>query len=140
MQLGKPTSEVMRKTVFRFRGRESRKVLVGPHAGVDVSVVEICERHVMIASCDPISFIPHLGPKDSAVLSVNEVASDVATSGIRPTFAMFDLNLPPHFSDVLLRSYWRSIHDTCKDLGLSIIGGNTGRFEGDRKSTRLNSS
>jgi hydrogenase maturation factor len=43
---------------------------------------------------------------------------------------MFDLNLPPHFSDVLLRRYWRSIHETCKDLGLSIIGGSTGRFEG----------
>jgi hydrogenase maturation factor len=43
---------------------------------------------------------------------------------------MFDLNLPPHFSDVLLRNYWKSIHSTCKDLGLSIIGGNTGRFEG----------
>ena len=130
MQLGKPTSRVMAETVFRFNGHKSRKILVGPYPGVDVSVVEIGQGQVMIASCDPISFIPHLGPRDSAVMSVNEVASDVATSGVRPTYAMFDLNLPPHFSDVLLRRYWRSIHETCKGLGLSIIGGSTGRFEG----------
>jgi len=130
MQLGKPTSEVMRETVFRFKGRKSRKVLVGPRAGVDVSVVEIGDGQVMIASCDPISFIPHLGPKDSAVLSVNEVASDVATSGIGPSFALFNLNLPPHFSNALLKNYWKSIHETCDDLGISIIGGHTGRFEG----------
>ena len=103
---------------------------MGPRPGVDVSVVEIGDGRVMIASCDPISFIPHLGPRDSAFMSVNEVASDVATSGVGPSFAMFDLNLPPHFSDVLLKSYWKSIHKTCKDLGLSIVGGNTGRFEG----------
>ena len=129
MQLGKPTSEMMRETVFKFRGRESRKVLVGPHPGVDVSVLEIGREQVMIASSDPISFIPHLGPRDSALMSVNEVASDIATSGIGPLFAMFDLNLPPQFSDVLLRNYWKSIHEACRDLGISIIGGNTGSFE-----------
>ena len=84
----------------------------------------------MVASCDPISLIPSLGPKDSAFMSVNEVASDVATSGIAPSFAMFDLNLPPQFSNSLLRIYWKSIHETCKDLDLSIVGGHTGRFEG----------
>ncbi len=84
----------------------------------------------MIASCDPISFIPSLGPKESARLSVNEVASDVATSGIRPSFAMFDLNLPPQLSNNLLTAYWKSIHQSCKNLGLSIVGGHSGRFEG----------
>jgi len=130
MKLGKPTSRVMNETIFRFKGRESRKILVGPRPGVDVSVIEISKDEVLIVNCDPISFIPHLGPKDSAVLSINEVASDVATSGIAPSFAMFDLNLPPQFSDGLLRAYWRSIHQACKDRGISIVGGHTGRFEG----------
>ncbi len=120
----------MSETVFRFKGAESRSILVGPRPGVDVSVVDMGGGQVMIVNCDPISFIPHLGPKDSAVMSINEVASDVATSGIAPSYAMFDLNLPPQFSDSLLRAYWRSIHQTCKDRGLSIVGGHTGRFEG----------
>ena len=130
MRLGKPTSDVMRETIFRFRGLESRKIIVGPQPGVDVSVVDIGRGRVMIASCDPISFIPSLGPKESARLSVNEVASDVATSGIRPSFAMFDLNLPPQLSNNLLTAYWKSIHQSCKNLGLSIVGGHSGRFEG----------
>ena len=120
----------MNETVFRFKGYKSRKVLVGPRPGVDVSVIDIGRDEVMIVNCDPISFIPNLGPNDSAIISINEVASDVATSGIAPSFVMFDLNLPPRFSDSLLRAYWRSVHQTCKDRGLSIVGGHTGRFEG----------
>src|SRR6184192_751310 len=120
----------MRETVFKFRGLESRKIIVGPQPGVDVSVVDIGMGRVMIASCDPISFIPSLGPKESARLSVNEVASDVATCGIGPSFAMFDLNLPPQLSNNLLTAYWKSIHQSCKSLGLSIVGGHSGRFEG----------
>ena len=130
MQLGKPNSRVMNETVFRYKGRESRRILVGPHPGVDVSVIEVGRGEVMIVNCDPISFIPHLGPKDSAVMSINEVASDVGTCGIAPSFVMFDLNLPPQFSDSLLSAYWRSIHQTCKDRDISIVGGHTGRFEG----------
>src|SRR5690349_15024364 len=130
MKLGKPSSRVMSNTIFMLKGRESRKVLVGPRLGLDVSVIEMGRDKVLIVNCDPISFIPHLGPKDSAVMSIAEVASDVATSGIAPSFVMFDLNLPPQFSDSLLRAYWRSIHQTCKDRGISIVGGHTGRFEG----------
>jgi len=84
----------------------------------------------MIASTDPVSFIPSLGPEESAWLSVHAVASDVATSGVPPRFAMFELNLPPSLSDELLERYWRSIHTACKNLGISIIGGHTGRFQG----------
>src|SRR5207247_10125173 len=130
MQLGKPTLDVMAKTVFQLKGRESGKVLVGANRGLDVAVIGIGKWQVMVASCVPISFIPSLGPRDSAVMSVHGVASDVATSGIAPRFAMFDLNLPPHVSNSLLSSYWKSVHETCKRLKLSIVGGHTGRFEG----------
>lgn len=85
---------------------------------------------MVIASTDPVSLIPSLGPKESAWLSVHALASDVATSGVPPRYALFDLNLPPSLSDELLRGYWRSIHTTCQDLGISIIGGHTGRFQG----------
>src|SRR5207247_10270627 len=111
----------MRETIFRFRGLESRKIIVGPQPGVDVSVVDIGMGRVMIASCDPISFIPSLGPKESARLSVNEVASDVATRGIPHSFTMIDLNLPHQLSNNLLTAYWKSIHQSCKHAGLSIV-------------------
>src|SRR5207245_9485662 len=120
----------MRETIFKFRGLESRKVIVGPQPGVDVSVVDIGQGRVMIASCDPISFIPSLGAKESARLSVNEVASDVATCGIGPSFAMLDLNLPAELSHNLSTAYWKAIHGRCKSLGISGVGGRSGRFSG----------
>ncbi len=130
MQLGKPSSKVMADTVFRLTGAGSRRTLVGPQLGVDVSVLDIGNDLVMVASCDPISLIPSMGSKDSAMMSAYEVASDVATAGIAPEYVLFDLNLPPQLSDSSLRDYWKSMHETCVSLGLSILGGHTGRFEG----------
>ncbi len=130
MNLGKPKRQVLAKTVFQQTGAGGTEIVRGPHPGVDCSVVRLGGGRVMIVSTDPVSFIPLLGPEESAWLSVHALASDVATSGVPPRFALFDLNLPPSFSDARLGSYWRSIHTACKNLGISIIGGHTGRFQG----------
>ena len=120
----------MASTVWRFNGAKSRAVIVGPTPGVDVSVLDIGEGRVLVANCDPISLIPSLGPEDSATMSLYEVASDVATSGQSPRYVMLDLNLPPDLSDQILSRYWKTIDKTCRQLGISILGGHTGRFEG----------
>jgi hydrogenase expression/formation protein HypE len=120
----------MASTIWRFTGAKSRAVIVGPTPGVDVAVLDIGGGRVLVANCDPISLIPSLGPEDSATMSLYEVASDVATSGRPPRFVMLDLNLPPGMSDQILRRYWKAINKTCLQLGVSILGGHTGRFEG----------
>jgi hydrogenase expression/formation protein HypE len=120
----------MASTIWRFTGTKSRAVIVGPTPGLDVSVLDIGEGRVLVANCDPISLIPSLGPEDSAAMSLYEVASDVATSGQSPRYVMLDLNLPPEMSDQILSRYWKVIDKTCRRLGVSILGGHTGRFEG----------
>ncbi len=130
MLLGKPRYGFMAGTICRFAGTENHNVIVGPRIGVDVSVLRIGDGRVLISSCDPISLIPTIGPEKSAALSVHAVASDIATSGIAPRFATFNLNLPPSMSDGILREYWHSVHRTCRKLGISILGGHTGRFKG----------
>jgi len=120
----------MARTIWRFKGVKSQDVIVGPSAGVDVSILSIGEGRVIVANCDPISLIPSLGPEDSAEMSLYEVASDVATSGQSPCYALFDLNLPPDISDQVFERYWKSLSRTCIKLGVSILGGHTGRFEG----------
>jgi hydrogenase expression/formation protein HypE len=120
----------MASSIWRFTGTKSRSVIVGPTPGVDVSIMDIGESRVLVANCDPISLIPSLGPEDSATMSLYEVASDVATSGQSPRYVMFDLNLPPAMSDQILSRYWKAIDKTCRRLGVSILGGHTGRFEG----------
>ena len=128
--LGKLSPNAMARTIWRLKGIKSQDVIVGPSAGVDVSILGIGEGRVIVANCDPISLIPSLGPEDSAEMSLYEVASDVATSGQSPRYALFDLNLPPDLSDQVFERYWRSLSRTCVKLGVSILGGHTGRFEG----------
>lgn len=130
MRLGKPSHATMAGTIWRLTGAKSRAVIVGPSAGVDVSVLDVGGGRVLLANSDPMSLIPSLGPEDSAAMSLYEVASDVATSGQSPRFVMFDLNLPPNMSDETLNRYWRTINKACLKLGVSILGGHTGRFEG----------
>jgi hydrogenase expression/formation protein HypE len=130
LELGKPNRKIMAGLISRFTGAKSGNLAVGPRPGVDVSILRVTNRKVMVLSCDPVSFIPSIGPEASAAMSAYEVASDVATSGIPPKYAMIDLNLPPHLSDQHLTRYWKSFHETCLKLGLSIVGGHTGRFEG----------
>ncbi len=84
----------------------------------------------MIVTADPLSFIPSLGPKDSAWMSVQLIASDIATSGFPTSYAVLDFNLPPHMTDYQFREYWKSLHAECKNLGIAIVGGHTGRFQG----------
>jgi hydrogenase maturation factor len=130
VRLGKPTSDEMARTVFRHLGAYNGAVLVGPKPGVDVSVISLGRKKVLIGSSDPLSLIPRLGPSESAKLSVQAIASDVASSGNRPRYAFYDLNLPPALSNRILEQYWKAIHESCKKLGVAIVGGHTGRFEG----------
>ena len=85
---------------------------------------------VLICTTDPLSFIPSLGPRDSAWLSIHLIASDIATSGFAPQYGIFDLNLPPAMSDSILARYWRAFHEECSQLGVSIVSGHTGRYVG----------
>jgi hydrogenase expression/formation protein HypE len=130
MQLGKLRPKTMASTIWRLTGAKSPAVLVGPTPGVDVAVLDLGQGEVLVANCDPISLIPSLGPEDSATMSLYEVASDVATSGQSPRYVMLDLNLPPDLSNRVFERYWRSVDKTCIKLGVSILGGHTGRFEG----------
>ena len=128
--LGKPNRSYLSRVIYRHLGAGKREVIVGPRFGVDNAVVRIATKRVMVATADPLSFIPALGARDSAWLSVNLIASDLTTSGFQPQYGVFDFNLPPRMSDKQFTDYWVSFHNECRRLGLAIIGGHTGRYEG----------
>jgi len=111
-------------------GRKRKEVLVGPKFGVDNSVQRLSNGKVLIATCDPISFIPELGAEKSAWLSVNLLASDLTTSGVMPQYGIFDLNLPPQMSNSEFEQYWSSFDAECNKLGIAIVAGHTGRYQG----------
>ncbi|MDA4117502.1 MAG: AIR synthase family protein [Thaumarchaeota archaeon] len=129
-QLGKVPREFLEDVVFKNLGADRDSVLTSPGHGLDNAVISLGESRVLIVTTDPLSIIPSIGIRESAWLSVNLLASDLATSGVMPQFAALDLNLPPELGPDELESYVSAIGDECKRLGIAIVGGHTGRYPG----------
>jgi hydrogenase expression/formation protein HypE len=130
MRFGKPNAQYMSKTVYRLKGKKRPEVLKGPQQGLDASVVRLEKGKVMVATADPLSYIPGVGPEASAWLSIHLLASDLTTTGFSPTYGLFDFNLPPAMRESTFAIFWKAFHNECKKLGISIIGGHTGRYPG----------
>jgi hydrogenase maturation factor len=120
----------MSQTVYRLTGKKRSEVLYGPQQGLDVSVVRLEKGKVMVATSDPLSYIPQVGPEASAWLSIHLLASDLTTTGFSPEFGLFDFNLPPAMGESQFAMFWKAFHNECKKLGISIIGGHTGKYPG----------
>jgi hydrogenase expression/formation protein HypE len=129
-KIGKFELDLIERTVYPRLGAERAEVIVGPGHGRDNAVIRLGCDQVLIVTADPLSVIPELGLKDSAYLSVQLLASDLATCGFPPQFMMANLSLPPRMSNEEFEEYWTNIHVQCKKLGIAIIGGHTGRYVG----------
>lgn len=116
------------------QGAPRSEVRIGPQIGVDVSVVQISDTLGMALTSDPLSLIPTLGLQESAWLSVQLMANDMGTTGHAPQYAQFVLNLPTSLSDQDYQTYWSYIDTYCKQLGVNITGGHTGRVDGQNST------
>ncbi|MDV3277355.1 MAG: AIR synthase related protein [Nitrososphaerales archaeon] len=120
----------LEKVILRNLGAVSARVLLGPGRGLDNAVISIGKTRRMILTSDPVSIIPSLGMETSAWLSVHLVASDYATSGLRPQFATFTFNLPGELKNEDAAVYLRAIGKECRKLRMSIVAGHTGTYPG----------
>lgn len=127
---GKIDLEAFKKSIGQQTGAERPEVTTGPKYGTDVSVVALPGGISLASASDPLSLIPTLGLAESAWLSVHLTANDLATTGYAPMYGQFVLNLPEWLTDADFRTYWEHIHVYCRDIGLSITGGHTGRVPG----------
>ncbi len=128
--MGKVTRSFFDRAIRKSLGSPDGNVLVGPKLGFDNAIIRVDDERVMIATTDPVSVIPSLGPETSAWLSVHLVASDYATSSKSPPYATFEYNLPPEMSDDDRERYLGAIGEECGKLGISIVGGHTGTYPG----------
>lgn len=128
--LGKLDPASFRELILPRLGRARREVLIGPRAGVDVGVVELPGGQVMVTTTDPVFVVPRYGWERSAWFAVHILASDVATSGLPPSYLTIDLNLPLSMTRAELDALWSTIHAECDRLGMAIVSGHTGRYQG----------
>lgn len=115
-------------------GFARKEVAAGPAFGVDVALVDLPGDMALAMTSDPLSLIPSLGLQESAWLSVQLMANDMATTGFAPQYAQFVLNLPATLSREDFQTYWGHIHQYCKDIGVAITGGHTGSIEGQNST------
>lgn len=133
-KLGKIDRHSFEQFISAKCGKERHEVLAGPQFGVDVSVVELPGGMAMALTSDPLSLIPTLGLVESAWLSVQLMANDMATTGYAPMYGQFVLNLPSTFSKTDFKIYWDYIHQFCSEIGVAITGGHTGFIEGQNST------
>ena len=128
--IGKVSSEIFDEVILPQLGRKRPEILVGPQHGVDVGVVDLGNGQVMVTTTDPIFVVPPYGWERSAWFAVHILASDAATSGIRPAYITMDLNLPLSMTREDFEALWTVVHRECDKIGMAIITGHTGRYEG----------
>ncbi len=134
MKQGKINKPAFENIFTGFLGEQCDQVLAGPAFGVDVAVIDLVGDKALAVTSDPLSYIPSLGLRESAWLSVHLMANDMATTGFGPQFAQFVLNLPAGIPESDFITYWRYIHQFCKETGVSITGGHTAFVEGQQST------
>jgi hydrogenase expression/formation protein HypE len=127
---GKVTSEIFDRVILERLGATDPDVLVGPHHGVDVGVVQVATGVAMALTADPVFVVPAYGWERAAWFAVHILASDASTSGLPLRWMTVDLNLPPELSDDDLGTLWNAYSNACEELGVAIVTGHTGRYDG----------
>ena len=120
LSVGKLPAELLAAILSRAPLDDPR-VLVGPGIGLDCAVVDTGERLTVYKS-DPISF----ATDQIGFYLVQVNANDIATTGARPCWLLVTLLLPEQKTAAdLPETIMTQIHDACRDLGVSVIGGHT---------------
>jgi hydrogenase expression/formation protein HypE len=129
-RVGKVPQDLLNRVILPHLGKTRAGVLVGPAHGADAAVIDIGSGQVMAVTTDPFFVMPELGWERAAWFAVHIVASDAATSGLALRYLALDLNLPLDMPDGDIESLWPAIDEACRQLGVAIITGHTGRYEG----------
>lgn len=128
--IGKVSSEIFDEIILPRLGRKHSEILVGPRHGVDVGVVDLGNGQVMVTTTDPVFVVPPYGWERSGWFAIHILASDAATSGIPPRYITMDLNLPLSITRESFEALWSVMHRECEKIGMAILSGHTGRYEG----------
>jgi hydrogenase expression/formation protein HypE len=127
---GKVTPETFARVILDNLGARDEHVLAGPQHGMDTGVVRVAPGVAMALTADPVFVVPAYGWERAAWFAVHILASDAAMSGLPLRWMSVDLNLPLDLSDEDLETLWKSYARTCEDLGIAIVTGHTGRYDG----------
>ncbi|HZS94598.1 MAG TPA: AIR synthase family protein [Chloroflexota bacterium] len=128
--IGKVARDTFERVIQPRLGAKRPEVLVGPRTGLDTGIVSIGARRVMALTTDPFYVLPAFGWERAAWFAVQIIASDAATSALPLRYLTIDLNLPPDLRETDLAAIWQATSETCAELGIAVVTGHTGSYEG----------
>jgi hydrogenase maturation factor len=98
------------------------RVILGPKIGEDAAVIDIPGNNYLVAKTDPITFTTDkIG---YYVVHVN--VNDLVCTGAKPKWFQATLLLPEKgTSKNLIENIFKDIHETCKSMEISVVGGHT---------------
>ena len=97
------------------------RVVVGSQIGEDAAVIDMGDKY-LVSKTDPITFVTD----EIGYYAVNVNVNDVVCTGATPKWFHSTLLLPAKQTDEeLIETIFKNIHDTCKSLGITVVGGHT---------------
>ncbi|WP_369017738.1 AIR synthase family protein [Thermatribacter velox] len=120
LNLGKLDPKLLEKLVLKHQGAERPEVVFAGSVGRDCGILRFGE--VLLAlSCDPITGTA----QGIGTLAPHVVANDLICAGAEPVGVLLSLLFPPLTTPQEVALVMEEIDQTCRKLGISILGGHT---------------
>ncbi|MHA1371056.1 MAG: AIR synthase-related protein [Promethearchaeota archaeon] len=127
---GKYQGDVIKEIIFSRLGARPTGIVLSPGIGIDFNAIRLDGETTMLVTTDPFYVNPIFGLAKGAWLGFQIILSDILMSGINPSHAIFTMSLPVDLKVAQFKAIWDVIHGECMRLGISIISGHTGAYEG----------
>ncbi|MHA1933375.1 MAG: AIR synthase family protein [Promethearchaeota archaeon] len=119
--LGKLKHEYLAKLITNL-GINDKRVISGSKIGEDAAIIDIPGDKYLVAKTDPITF----ATDEIGYYVVNINVNDLVCTGAKPQWFQSTILLPEkNTTTELIEKIFEDIHNTCKSMGIAVIGGHT---------------
>jgi len=117
---GKIPTDILIRTVLRYKGRRDSSVILGSSIGEDAALISFRDK-VLVFTTDPVTGTA----SDIGWLSVHINANDIACRGARPRWFLCDLLLPEKCDVHTFELVMKRVDAAAKELRVAVVGGHT---------------
>lgn len=120
IHIGKLPPAVLESLVFPRLGVADSRVLVGPGIGEDAAIIDLGDGMILAVHVDPITeAVERIG-----WLSVHVASNDIAVRGVKPSWFLSTILLPPRDVEAL-DSITKQMDAALREVGGTMVGGHT---------------
>ena len=99
-----------------------KRVIMGSKIGEDAAVIDIPGKNYLVIKTDPITFATDEIGYYVVIVNVN----DLVCTGAKPKWFQSTILLPEHLTTrEMIEDIFKNIHNTCKSIGITVVGGHT---------------